>query len=108
MLGAAKDPLNWGSPPGPAPVSNERVEVAEGLSILEGLVASIDGVCETAVFDGDRSHKVAGNAHVCIEGVEGEALLFLLDRVGVSASAASACASGAAEPRVSAKKRAYL
>jgi cysteine desulfurase len=66
--------------------------------LVEGLVASIDGVTETAVTDGDRSYKVAGNAHLCIEGVEGEALLFLLDRAGISASAASACASGAAEP----------
>jgi cysteine desulfurase len=66
--------------------------------LVEALVASIDGVTETAVVDGDRSHKVAGNAHLCIEGVEGEALLFLLDRAGIAASAASACASGAAEP----------
>jgi cysteine desulfurase len=35
---------------------------------------------------------------VCIEGIENEALLFLLDEAGVCASAASACASGAMEP----------
>ena len=33
--------------------------------------------------------------HVCLPGVESEALLFLLDEAGVCASAASACASGA-------------
>jgi cysteine desulfurase len=32
------------------------------------------------------------------EGLEGEALLFLLDRAGVCASAASSCASGAMDP----------
>ena len=32
------------------------------------------------------------------EGVESEALLFLLDQAGVCASAASACASGAMDP----------
>jgi cysteine desulfurase len=42
--------------------------------------------------------KVAGAAHVCIPGVESEALLFLLDEADVCASAASACASGAMEP----------
>jgi cysteine desulfurase len=42
--------------------------------------------------------KVAGAAHVCIDGVENEALLYLLDEAGVCASAASACASGAMEP----------
>jgi cysteine desulfurase len=35
---------------------------------------------------------------VCIEGIENEALLFLLDEAGVCASAASACAAGAMEP----------
>ena len=35
---------------------------------------------------------------MCFEGVESEALLFLLDRSGVCASAASACASGAMDP----------
>jgi cysteine desulfurase len=35
---------------------------------------------------------------VCIEGVESEALLYLLDDANLCASAASACASGAMDP----------
>jgi cysteine desulfurase len=46
----------------------------------------------------DRSHRSAGIAHVCIAGVESEALLFLLERAEVFASAASSCSSGAMEP----------
>lgn len=59
--------------------------------LVDGLVAALPGVTET----GDRARKIANNAHVCIEGVESEALLVLLDRAGVCASAGSACASGA-------------
>ena len=44
----------------------------------------------------DRS--IAGTCHLCFAGVESEALLFLLEEAGVSASAASSCASGAMEP----------
>jgi cysteine desulfurase len=66
--------------------------------LVDGLAASIDGLVETGVVDGDRAHKAAGNAHVCIDGVEAEALLFLLDDAGIAASAASACAAGADEP----------
>ena len=62
--------------------------------LVDGLQAELVGVHETV----PRAAKVAGSAHVCIEGVESEALLFLLDRAGVCASAASACASGAMEP----------
>jgi len=55
------------------------------------------GVVETAAGT-DRSHKIAGSCHLCFAGVESEALLFLLEREGVYASAASSCASGAFEP----------
>lgn len=59
--------------------------------LVDRLVAGLDGVHETVA----RSDKVAGSAHVCVEGVESESLLYLLDRAGVCASAASSCASGA-------------
>ena len=62
--------------------------------LVDGLQASLDGVHETL----SRADKVAGSAHVCIEGIESESLLYLLDEAEVCASAASACASGAMEP----------
>ena len=62
--------------------------------LVDGLLATVPGVHETV----PREHKVPGSAHVCIEGVESEALLYLLERAGVYASAASSCAAGAMEP----------
>ena len=62
--------------------------------LVDGLAAVVVGVHETV----PRALKVPGSAHVCIEGVESEALLYLLERGGVYASAASSCASGAMEP----------
>ena len=62
--------------------------------LLDELAAAIDGVLETV----PRDRKVAGSAHVCLEAVESESLLYLLDEAEVCASAASACASGAMEP----------
>jgi cysteine desulfurase len=66
--------------------------------LVDGLLAAVPGSVETGIPNGDRNGRAAGLAHVCIEGVEAEALLFLLDEAGVAASAASSCASGAAEP----------
>ena len=69
--------------------------------LLDGLLASVPGLVETGAVPGpggpDRRGRVAGTAHVCIEGVESEALLFLLERSEVYASAASSCSSGAME-----------
>ncbi|MCY3924709.1 MAG: aminotransferase class V-fold PLP-dependent enzyme, partial [bacterium] len=73
--------------------------------LADGLRASVEGVVESGVRPAagagvpvDRSAKVAGSCHLCFEGVESEALLFLAERGGVYASAASACASGAEHP----------
>ena len=62
--------------------------------LVDGLLAAVPGAIES----GDRARKVAGNAHVCLPGVESEALLFLLEEEGIMASAASSCASGAQDP----------
>jgi cysteine desulfurase len=61
--------------------------------LADHLLGTVPGVTETGV----RAGKVAGNCHLCFEGVESEALLVLLDDAGVCASAGSACASGAIE-----------
>ena len=60
-----------------------------------GLLAAVDGVHRTVP---DGTPRTPGVAHLCISGVESEALLFLLERHGLSASAGSSCASGAQEP----------
>ena len=76
------------------------VERVSGLRdrLAAGLRARIPGLVETAVIDGERADRIAGTCHVCIPGIESEALLFLLDDAGISASAASSCASGAQDP----------
>jgi cysteine desulfurase len=68
--------------------------------LADGLHAAIDGLVETAVDPStrDRRGKIAGSCHVCIPGVEAEALLVLLEDREVFASAASSCASGAQDP----------
>ena len=74
-------------------LTNARV-VALRDRLVDGLIGSVPGLIETV----PRNFKVAGAAHVCVPGVESEALLFLLERAGVYATAASSCASGAMEP----------
>jgi len=51
-----------------------------------------------AILSARGASRLPGHAHLRIPGVLSESLLVLLDRLGVCASAGSACASGAAEP----------
>ena len=77
----------------------ERTEVVRHVAqlrdrLLHRVTNELDGVHVTV----DTAHAVPGCLHVCLEGIENEALLFLLDEADVCASAASACAAGAMEP----------
>ncbi len=77
----------------------DRVDECVRLATLrDDLVAALQSQIDDVVETVPPEHKVAGSAHVCIAGIESEALLYLLDEAGVCASAASACASGAMEP----------
>lgn len=60
--------------------------------LADGLLAAVPDSLLTV------EDRAAGFCHLCFPGVEAEALLFLLDQAGIAASAASSCASGAAEP----------
>lgn len=62
--------------------------------LIDGISASIPH-CE---LNGDRNSRLPGNVSFCFEGIEGEALLLLLDMHGVCASSGSACTSGSLDP----------
>ena len=73
-------------------------QVVRLAGLRDQLVDGVLGAVEDTVETGERSGKVAGSAHLCFEGIESEALLFLLEDAGVYASAASSCSSGAQDP----------
>jgi cysteine desulfurase len=62
--------------------------------LVDGILSSVPAARVT----GDPSARVAGIASLAFDDVDAEALLFLLDRAGVCASAGASCASGALEP----------
>lgn len=67
---------------------------AERDRLADGLVSLVPDCWETI----GREERAAGLSQFVIEGIESEALLLLLERGDVMASAASSCASGAMDP----------
>ncbi len=67
--------------------------------LVGGLIDRLGPVVVPTLLGKGFDHEVAaGIAHLCLDGVEAEALLFLLDAQGLRASAASSCSSGAQDP----------
>ena len=73
-------------------------ENAKKVSALrDKLIAGLRQIPHSAL-NGDPVNRLPGNVSFCFEGIEGEALLLLLDAQGVYASSGSACTSGSLDP----------
>ncbi len=65
--------------------------------LRDRLIAGLDKI-PYSELNGDREKRLPGTVNFCFEGIEGEALLLLLDDKGVCASSGSACTSGSLDP----------
>jgi cysteine desulfurase len=54
--------------------------------------------CAGAKRNGHPAERLPNTANVSFEFIEGEAILLLLDEIGVAASSGSACTTGSLEP----------
>ncbi len=66
--------------------------------LADGIRDALPGVHESGISGNERSGKIPNICHLAFEDVESEALLFLLERDDIFASAASSCSSGAQDP----------
>ena len=66
------------------------------LSLRNKLIGGLKEIPQS-FFNGDKENRLSNNVNFSFLGVEGEALLLLLNERGIYASAGSACSSGALE-----------
>lgn len=64
-------------------------------SLRDRLVAGVLEKVPYALLTGHPEERLPGHASFCFEGLEGEALVFMLNRQGIYANTGSACASKA-------------
>ena len=70
---------------------------AKLIPLRDRLIAGLDKI-PYGELNGDREHRVPATVNFCFEGIEGEALLLLLDDKGICTSSGSACTSGSLDP----------
>ena len=76
-------------------MQEERVNVARLRDKLEnGLLERIPD----CMVNGDVENRLPNTSNIAFKNVEGEAILLMLDRLGICASSGSACTSGSLEP----------
>ena len=78
-------------------VANMDAHTAHVTALRDKLIAGLSKIPH-CVLNGDAVNRLPGNVSFCFEGIEGEALLLLLDAKGVAASSGSACTSGSLDP----------
>lgn len=66
-------------------------------AMRDKLIAGLSKIPHS-ILNGDPVNRLPGNVSFCFEGIEGEAMLLLLDAAGVCASSGSACTSGSLDP----------
>lgn len=77
----------------------ERAEFAARTEALrDRLLEGVRRLLPDATLNGHPTERLSNNLHVCIPGVEGEAVVTALDRMGIACSAGAACTSATWEP----------
>ncbi|TGD75125.1 cysteine desulfurase NifS [Mangrovimicrobium sediminis] len=78
-----------------ANMAHENTEVkALRDRLQEGILAAVPN----AFVTGDPDNRLPNTLNIAFEYIEGEAILLLLNKVGIAASSGSACTSGSLEP----------
>lgn len=76
-------------------IHEEQTRVA---ALRDRLESGILGAIPHAIINGDVEHRLPNTTSIAFKHVEGEAILLLLDQLGICASSGSACTSGSLEP----------
>ena len=77
---------------------HRRENMERVTAMRDRLIRGIEEQIPHCDLNGDRVNRLPGNVSFCFEGIEGEALLLMLDAYGVCASSGSACTSGSLDP----------
>lgn len=76
----------------------ERGEIEKEKGLRDRLIGGVLTSIPDSILTGDPTNRLPFHASFCIQYIEGESMLLLLDQAGIAASSGSACTSGSLEP----------
>ncbi|MDR2821001.1 MAG: cysteine desulfurase NifS [Desulfovibrio sp.] len=76
-------------------LQEERMQVA---NLRDKLETNLIERIPDCIINGDIENRLPNTCNISFKNVEGEAILLMLDRLGICASSGSACTSGSLEP----------
>ncbi len=81
-------------------LATERMadDAAREAALRDRLWQGLSGSIEAIHLNGDMAHRLSGNLNVRLDGIEGEAMILMLDMEGICVSSGSACTTGSLEP----------
>ncbi|BCB87453.1 cysteine desulfurase family protein [Phytohabitans suffuscus] len=79
-------------------VKTQQETAARLTALRDALVSRVRDAVPDAIYNGDPTDRLPGNAHLSFPGCEGDALLLLLDAQDIACSTGSACSAGVAQP----------
>lgn len=83
-----------------AKLAHENMEqnISYTTKLRDYFIQRVENEIKHVKLNGDRQKRLPNNINFCIEFVEGESLLIMLDQKGICASSGSACTSGSLDP----------
>ncbi len=79
-------------------VEEQRAHATELVRLRDKLIDGILRGVENSALNGSRENRLPNNANIRFQGIEGEAILMMLDNEGISVSTGSACAAKTLAP----------
>ncbi|MCA9362325.1 aminotransferase class V-fold PLP-dependent enzyme, partial [Candidatus Kaiserbacteria bacterium] len=79
-------------------VANTATEACRLAGLRDDFLSKLHSHIPTLILNGHPTHRLPNNINLCIPDVEGEAMLLMLDAVGICAATGSACNASDLEP----------
>jgi cysteine desulfurase len=79
-------------------VNNLEENTRKLVSLRDRLIKGLLKIPYSRLNGPEQLNRLSGNVNICFRFIEGEAILLLLDHMGICASSGSACTSGSLDP----------